>query len=83
MGEEGVVGSVLRDFQPRIWRIGALMIGLPIGPRVVPFWDYLFGFYIYEPQKELLRGQWVGFWGYTPKLWGIVYNQTPMMHCTR
>ena len=42
-------------------------MGLPIGPEVVPFWDYLIGFYIsflglphgflnMSHKKELLRG---------------------------
>ena len=31
---------------------------LPRGPKVVPFGDYLIGFYM-NPKKELLWGPWV------------------------
>ena len=37
-----------------------ITVGLPIGPKVVPFWGSYLEFYkVYNPKKELLWGLWV------------------------
>ena len=45
------------------WRSKCLLVPkLPIGPEVVPFWDYLVEFPLNpkpKPKKELLWGLWV------------------------